>query len=202
MEVFVKNKKLALDYFKNNYGILKTSEILSAGIYNRTLYKLRDEGIIEQVAYGRYKLASSEVAENISYAEIGSQTKGVFCLTSALSFHKIGTEFPIKHYIALAQNSYKPKIKEYSIEYVYVKNKFLNLGIEEHIISGINIKVYSASRTVVDCFKNRNKIGIDIAIEALQESLNENKASIKEIFEIAIKLRMKNIIMPYMEGLI
>ncbi len=197
-----KNIELALDYFRNNTGIHKAKELLKMGIHNRTLYSLLESNEVIRVGYGRYKLATTDIIENISYAEIGSRTKGVFCLISALSFHQIGTEFPLKHYINLPQGSYKSTIHNYSVNYTLQKKELFNIGIEEHIISGTKIKVYSVARTVVDCFKYRNKIGLDIAIEALRESLNDKKTTMKEILKIATILRMKNIIMPYLEVLI
>ena len=118
----------------------------------------------------------------------------------AFDFFQIGTQVPIKHWVALPRGAYKPKIHEYSMQYCLLKSKAFDLGVEKHSIYGTEIRVFNPSKTVVDCFKYRNKIGLDVAIEALKESLRSKKATISEILRYADICRMRNVIMPYIEG--
>ena len=197
------NEKIAFDYFQRNPGIHRTGAILDAGIYNRTLYRLRDRGDILQVDYGRYRLATEEPIENIAFAEIAQRVpKGIFCLISALDFFQIGTQIPVKHWIALPRGAYKPKIRNYSIQFSFLTSTTFNAGIEKHNINGTEIRVYNPSKTVADCFKYRNKVGLDVAIEALKESLRSKKATIAEILRYADVCRVRNVIMPYIEGVL
>lgn len=197
------NEEKAINYFRNNPGTHRTGEILDAGIYNRTLYRLRDRGDIIKVDYGRYRLATEEPIENITFAEIAQRVpKGVFFLISALDFFQIGTQIPVKHWLALPRGACKPKIRNYSIQFSFLTSKTFNAGIEKHNIHGTEILVYNPSKTVADCFKYRNKIGLDVAIEALKESLRSKKATIPEILRYADVCRVKNVIMPYIEGVL
>jgi len=197
------NEQKALYYFSKNPGIHRVSEILKAGIHHRTLYRLCDKGDVVKIGYGRYRFAMEEPVENSSFAEIAERVpKGVFCLISALDFFHIGTQMPIKHWLTLPKGAYKPKVHNYSIQYCLCSQKIFNIGIERHNIDGIDVKVYNPSKTVVDCFKYRNKIGIDVAIEALKESLRSKKSTIPEILRYAEVCRIRNVIMPYLEGIL
>lgn len=196
----MKNRKKALDYFKKHPGIHKTGEILAAGIYRRSLYGLRDSGDIIQVGYGLYRLAGEEPDSKSVYAELSIRIpKGIFCLISALDFHEIGTQVPYDHWVALPAGAHRPKIREYSVNFCFFKDNLYDLGLEKHNLGGNEIKVYCPAKTVVDCFKYRNKIGLEVAIEALRESLRAKKATIPEIIKFAEICRMKNVMMPYLE---
>ncbi len=198
----MQNEKIALGFFRKSPGIHRTGEILAAGIYNRTLYRLRNKGTLAKVGYGLYRLADEEPVQHSVYAELSSRIpKGVFCLISALDFHQIGTQEPYKHWVALPRGAYSPKIREYDVQYCFYREKAFGTGIEKKIIEGVGVSVYNPAKTVVDCFKHRNKIGLEVAIEALREAVRAKKATIPEIIRYAELFRMKNVMMPYLEGL-
>ena len=198
----MRNEKKALTFFKNNPGIHGTGEILASGIYNRTLYRLRDKGMLLKVGYGLYRLADEEPVQHSAYAELSHRIpKGVFCLISALDFHHIGTQVAYRHWIALPRGSHRPNIREYDVQYCFYGGKAFTTGIEKHNVGGVEIRVYNPAKAVVDCFKHRNKIGLEVAIEALREAVRAKKTTIPEIIRYAGLFRMKNVMMPYLEGL-
>jgi predicted transcriptional regulator of viral defense system len=196
------NRTEAIQYLSTHTGVLRTKEILKAGIQPRTLYKLRDDGIVDHLSYGVYKYHDDSTSSHSIYIELCQRIpKAVFCLISALHFHEIGTQLPYDQWIALPQKVKKPRVREYNIQYIYPQQNIYELGLEEHQTEGTSVKVYSPTKTVVDCFKYRNKIGLDVALEALKESLRLKKTTRKELIYCATKCRMKNIMMPYLESI-
>ena len=196
------NQKQALSFLRSNNGVHRTRDILDAGIAPKTLYKLRDLGHIYPLARGLYRINEESTDPHSTYVEIAQKIpKAVFCLISALHFHEIGTQLPYDHWVSLPQGVKEPKVDEYDIQYIHPNKELYQLDIEEHNISGAIIKVYSPTKTVVDCFKHRNKIGIDVAMEALREAIQLKKTSRRQLIELATKCRMRNVMMPYIESL-
>lgn len=192
----------ALEFLRSNNGVHRTRDILNAGIAPKTLYRLRDRGQIYSLSRGLYRINEEGMDAHSTYVELAHKIpKGVFCLISALHFHEIGTQLPYDHWISLPQGVKEAKLDEYDIQYIHPNKELYQLGIEEHNISGATIKVYSPTKTVVDCFKHRNKVGIDVALEALKEAIQLKKTSRKELIELATKCRMRNVMMPYIESL-
>lgn len=196
------NKTKALEFFRQKPGIHSTGEILAAGIYNRTLYRLLDKGMLVKVGYGRYRMANEEPSPHGVYAELASRIpKGVFCLISALDFHRIGTQIPYSHWVALPRGAHKPQIREYDVHFCFYSGKTFAEGMTTQVRDGVEVRVYDPARTVVDCFRHRNRIGLEVAIEALREAVRAKKATIAEILRYAGIFRMKNVMMPYLETL-
>ncbi|MDD7984607.1 hypothetical protein PQO01_06555 [Lentisphaera marina] len=192
----------AIKFLKTQHGIHFTKDILKAGISKRMMYQFRDEGVINQLSRGMYQY--SEVIEDqyTSYIELTKRNpKAVFCLISSLDFHGIGTQIPYSQWVSLPRGIKRNNNCDYNIKVIHPTKEIYNLGIENHMVNNIGIKVYSLSKTVVDCFKHRNKIGLDVALEALKESIRLKKTTRKEIAEYAIKCKMMNIMMPYMESI-
>jgi predicted transcriptional regulator of viral defense system len=147
-------------------------------------------------------LPDAAITERHSYVEVGRRVPGgVFCLLSALSFHEITTQSSASVWIALPQGARRPAISSPSLRVVRLSGASLTEGIENHKVEGVPIRVYSAAKTVADCFKFRNKIGLDVAIEALKDSLRQKKATVNEIYHYAKVCRVSNVIRPYMEAL-
>ena len=191
----------ALNLFKDQGGILRTSEVLSAGIHPRTLYKLRDEGYIIKVDRGVYKLNDHASLSNPDIAIVAARVPNAkICLLSALDFHEMTKEIPHKIHIAIARTQRDPKIDYPPVEVYRFTAESLTEGIEKHEIDGQTIQVYNPAKTIADCFKFRNKIGIEIALEALQRGLEEKNVEVKEILKYAKICRVENIIKPYMEA--
>jgi predicted transcriptional regulator of viral defense system len=128
--------------------------------------------------------------------------EAILCLLSALAFHELTTQSPASVWIALGKGARKPAILSPSLRLARLtETSLFSEGVEEHTVEGVPVRVYSAAKTVADCFKFRNKIGLDIAIEALKECLRQRKATINDIYRYAKICRVSNVIRPYMEAL-
>jgi predicted transcriptional regulator of viral defense system len=137
-----------------------------------------------------------------SYAEVAKRVAdATVCLLSALAFHEITTQSPASVWIALPKGARTPALDSPSLRIVRLSGLSLTKGIENHQVDGVPVRVYSAAKTVADCFKFRNKIGLDIAIEALKDCLCQKKASVNEVYRYAKICRVGNVIRPYMEAL-
>jgi predicted transcriptional regulator of viral defense system len=153
-------------------------------------------------ARGIYTLPDAAVTERHSYAEVSKRVpEAILCLLSALAFHGFTTQSPASVWIALGKGARKPAILSPSLRVVRLTEPSLCEGVEEHTVEGVPVRVYSAAKTVADCFKFRNKIGLDVAIEALKDSLSQKKATINYIYRYAKICRVSNVIRPYMEAL-
>jgi len=191
----------AVKTFQKKGRPLRSSEAIDFGIHPRTLYAMRDSGILRQLTRGVYALSDTPI-NNPDIVTIAVRVpKGVVCLISALSFHNITTQIPHAVHIAIPRDSKchidYPPVKVYS----YAKESYRE-GIEKHDISGVQVKVYSAEKTVADCFKFRNKIGIDVAVEALRFCKTRKKSTPRQFLRYARICRVENIMMPYLEALI
>ncbi len=159
---------------------------------------------LERVARGRYRLPDPdyELTEHHGFvlASVAAPS-GVICLLSALQFHIIGTQLPRQVWIALDRKARKPVIDYPPLRVVRFSGKALTEGIEEHVLEGQTIRVYSVAKTLADCFKYRNKIGLDVAVEALHDVLDRQLATRDEILQAAEVCRVKKVITPYIEAM-
>lgn len=200
--MYVSNKKIAEaeTIFNEHGGILRTSEAQEAGIHNRTLYHMLDEGHIEKVERGVYRLAEMDSLSKPGLVIVATKIpKATICLISALDFHDLTTVLPHQIHIAIPNTSRNPKLDHPPLRIYRFSGESLTEGIEYHEVDGIEVKVYSPAKTIADCFKFRNKIGLDIAIEALKDGIRENKASFNEIYKFAKICRVQKVIRPYAE---
>ena len=191
----------ALSTFKQAGGSLRTSEALKAGIQPRTLYGLRDSGQIEQIERGLFRLADLPPLIDPNWFVIANKIpKGVFCLISALDFHKLTTHVPHHVYLALPNHSHRSRLTYPPIDYIWLSGDAYAKGIETHTIDGVSVHVYNKAKTVADCFKFRNKIGKDVALDALKQYLEEDH-DVDELLTYAIVNRVQNVMYPYIEAL-
>jgi predicted transcriptional regulator of viral defense system len=189
-------------HYIGHHGIVRPRDIEAMGLPREYLLRLHRQGKIVRSGRGLYSLPDGAITEHHSYAEVASRVPGgVFCLLSALAFHEITTQSPTSLWIALPQGARRPAIRTPSVRVVRLSGASLTEGIENHKVEGVPIRVYSAAKTVADSFKFRNKIGLDVAIEALKDSLQQKKATVNEIHRYAKVCRVSNIIRPYMEAL-
>jgi len=199
MENIAKTK--ALRALRSNGRTLRTSDILALGIHPRTLYELRDSGEITQITRGVYRLSDDPPAENIELIAAAMRVPdGVICLISALSFHRITNEVPHEVYLAIPKGRQKPKLDYPPLRVFRFEPEAYSSGIEQHAIDGTKIKIFSMEKTVADCFKFRNRIGLDVALEALRLCIR-NKGSRKKILEFARVCRVERVIRPYLEAI-
>jgi len=189
-------------HYVGQHGIVRPRDIEAIGLPREYLLRLHRQGKIVRSGRGLYSLPDATITERHSYAEAARRVPGsIFCLLSALAFHEITTQSPASVWIALPQGARRPTISSLSLRVVRLSGASLTEGIEKHKVEGVPIRVYSVAKTVADCFKFRNKIGLDVAIEALKDSLGQKKATINEIYRYARICRVSNVIRPYMEAL-
>lgn len=186
-----------------NSGFVSTGEVRSEGIHHEYLRQLCAEGKLVRVGRGLYSLPDPEVTVHHGLARAGKTIpKGVICLLSALRFHEIGTEAPHEVWIAIDRRAARPRVKRPRIRIVRFSGKALTEGINEHRVEGVPVKIYNPAKTVADCFKYRNKIGLDVGLEALRDVIGERKCSTDELWWYAKICRVTKIIRPYMEAII
>lgn len=185
-------------------GMLKTQEILElTGISKEYLRKLAAKGLIERVARGFYRLANCEFSPKESIAEVSKQVpNGVICLLSALRFHGFTTQNPFEVWIAIDRRSWKPQIHGTTkIRYMRFSGKAFHSGVQVKTVDHVKVRVYCPEKTVADCFKYRNKIGLDVALEALREGWKEKHINMDQLWEYARICRISNVIRPYLESM-
>jgi len=191
----------AIQYVRQN-GIVRPRDIEAIGVPREYLLRLHRQGRLNRTARGIYSLPDAPVTERHSYAEVAKRVpEAVLCLLSALAFHEITTQNPASVWIALGKGARTPAIASPSLRVVRLTEPSLSEGIEIHSVEGVTVRVYSTAKTVADCFKFRNKIGLDVAIEALKDCLHQKKATVNEIYRYAKICRVSNVIRPYMEAL-
>jgi predicted transcriptional regulator of viral defense system len=186
-----------INFYHQSPGVHSFKELIAAGGYSALLKKLISENILEEVSKGFYRLTEQEESEHAELETIAAIVpQGVFCLFSALEFHGIGTQKSFDYHLAIPCGKRAPQRPEFSIHTYIFCPKSYGSGIEQHG----SIKVYSIAKTVADCFKFRNQIGLDVALEALKDVLKNRRATVAEIMDQAKVCRMKNVMMPYLES--
>ena len=183
-------------------GILRARDIKALGISTAYLSTLHRKGIVERIGRGLYSLPDAEFSGSHSLAEAAKQVpKGVICLLSALSFHGFTTQLPHEVWMAIDSKARKPRMIGTPLKIVRFSGKSLNSGIQKPRVYDVEVKVYSPAKTVADCFKYRNKIGLDVALEALREGWREKRFAMDELWKFAGICRVSNVMRPYLESL-
>lgn len=178
------------------------AEIRAAGIPSQVLVELQRQGIVERISRGVYLSATAESTENLSLQIASLKVpNAVICLLSALRFHNFTTQLPHEIYLAIRSHSWIPHIDSPEVRIFALTEAPFQYGIEEHDVDGVKLKVYSAAKTVADCFKFRNKIGLDVALEALREGHRQKLFSVSELMNAAKICRVTKIITPYLESM-
>lgn len=178
-------------------------EAAREGIHSQVLTRLVREGAIERIARGQYRLPEQPVTEHHSLAVVARAVpRGVVCLISALSFHEIGTQLPPHVWLAVDRQSRRPSMRYPALRIVKLSGKAFTEGIEMHTIEGQPVRIYSVAKTLADLFKYRNKIGLDVALEALREAWKERRFTMDEIDRYARICRVQRVMKPYLESLV
>jgi predicted transcriptional regulator of viral defense system len=184
-----------------NGGIIKTAEAIRAGIHPRTLYQMRNEGKTEQLSRGVYRLTDIGMTTNPDLIVVATRVpNSVICLISALSFHEMTTEIPHMIYVAIPRNAKPPIIDFTPIQCHRFSEQSFNAGIETHRIDGVDVKIYDPEKTLVDCFKFRNKIGMDVFLDALKIYKSSRKFNHAKIMKYAKTCRVYKLVKPYIEA--
>lgn len=188
--------------YVTKHGIVRSRDIEAIGIPREYLLRLYRQRKLERAGRGMYSLPNASVTERHSYAEVSKRVpNAVLCLLTALAFHGITTQNPSDVWIALPKGARTPSVTSPIVRIVRLSGPSLTEGIEEHRVEGVPVRVYSVAKTVADCFKFRNKVGLDVAMEALRDATRQKKASVNAIYHYATICRVSNVIRPYLESL-
>lgn len=184
-------------------GIIRPRDVEAAGIPREYLRRLFQRGELVRVGRGLYALPETVNTESITLAEVAKRVpNAVICLLSALQFHDLTTQVPHRVWIAIENRNWEPRFDYPPLELVRFSGRAFSFGIEEYEISRVQVKIYSPAKTVADCFKFRNKIGLDVALEALRETWRSRKATMEELWEAAKVCRVANVMRPYLEAIV
>ena len=181
---------------------LTAREVSEAGIHSHQLTRLVADGTLERIARGHYRLADADVTEHHGLAlAAAAAPSAVICLLSALSFHGIGTQLPAEVWLAVERGSRTPSLPYPRLRVVRFSGAAFHEGIERHLVEGVEILVYSAAKTVADCFKYRNKIGVDVAVEALHDFSRSHRGGATELARFAQICRVSRVMQPYLDAI-
>lgn len=192
----------AIRTFKRHGGTMRTSEAIDKGVHPRTLYAMREAGHLEQISRGVYRLTDAEPVSDPDLLTVAARIpKGVICLISALALHELTTQIPHEVDIALPPGSWTSTLSHPPIRIFRFGGRSMTEGIETRNAGGVELRVFGPEKTIADCFKFRNKIGLDVAMEALQEAWRAKRVSMDELWRYATLCRVANVMRPYMESL-
>jgi predicted transcriptional regulator of viral defense system len=184
-------------------GTLTTKEVARAGIHSQQLSRLVREGRLERVARGLYRIPDQPVSEHHGLVLAARAVpRGVICLLSALAFHGVGTQLPFQVWMAIDRRARSPAVDYPPLRLMRFSSASLSAGVETHRIEGQAVKVYSIPKTLADLFKYRNKVGIEVALEALREAWRERRFTMDEIDRYAKICRVDRVMRPYLEALV
>ncbi len=183
-------------------GVLRPRDLERLGIPREHLVRLMRRGQVERVGRGLYRLAGARAGEHQSLAEACKLVPhGIICLLSALRFHGLTTQSPSEIWMAIGPKAWKPGGGSHPLRIVRLSGPALTGGVEEHRIEGVTVRVFSAAKTVADCFKFRNKIGLDVALEALRDYRRAHRGGMDELWRFARICRVTRVMRPYLEAL-
>jgi len=189
--------------FRRHKGVLRTMNAIRLGIQPRTLYAMREAKLLEPLGRGLYRLAELPPLGNPDLVSVALKVpEGVICLLSALSFHEITTQIPRRVHLALPPGA-KPARMDYPpMKIVWFSRDAYSEGIETHLLDGVSVRIYAPEKTVADCFKYRNKIGQDVALEALKLCRERKKSTVEKLMRFARICRVDKVMKPYLEAIL
>ncbi|MDR3557812.1 MAG: type IV toxin-antitoxin system AbiEi family antitoxin domain-containing protein [Syntrophobacteraceae bacterium] len=189
------------DIFRSCGGILRMSEAIERGITRYMLYSLRDKGLIEQLSRGAYRLVELPPISNPDLVTVGLRfPNAVICLVSALAYHEITTQVPHAVSVAVPRKSRLPSLDYPPLLVHRFSDQAYRTGIEKHQIDGISVKIYGPEKTLADCFKFRNKIGMDVVLEALKLYKARKKFNLEALLNHSKTCRVEKVMRPYLEA--
>lgn len=196
-------REKAITAIRSRGGIIRTQEALHRGIHRRVLYGLRDEGALLSLSRGVYRLADmDDVPTEIDLAEVSKAAPhGVICLISALSFHGLTTQIPHEIWLAVERKARRPKVTYPPVRVVFFTGACFREGMEVHRIMEQEVHIYNAAKTVIDCFRWRNAVGLDVALEAARSYLKQRGASPAKLMEYAKLCKVEKLVTPYLEAM-
>lgn len=195
--------KRAVNIFRKHDGMMRTSEALRAGVHPSTLYTMRDNETLIQVSRGLYRLSDLGSLDYPDLSTVSARIPGaVICLISALAFHELTTQIPHKIHVALPRGAEEPRLKFPPLKTYRFTGKSFSEGVEKHKLDNVIVKVYDPEKTLADCFKFRNRLGLDTVIEALRFYRERKRVKVNNLMYYAEICRVKKIIRPYLEAIL
>lgn len=195
--------EMARRIFRKHGGILRAGQAIHSGIHPRVLYAMRDAGVIERLGRGLYRLAELPPFGDADLVTVSLRVpRGVVCLISALAYHELTSHVPHEIYLALERGRERPRIEYPPVRVFWFSPRMFREGVESHEIDGVWIRVYSPEKTLADCFKYRNKIGLDVALEALRRYQEGRNVNWDKVLNFARLCRVENVMRPYLEVLV
>jgi len=182
-------------------GIVRAADLEARGIPRGHLYRLVRKGLVERQARGIYVARKHAITAEHTLAQVAKRIPaGVFCLLTALRFHELTTQAPAEVWIALPEKARKPRLEYPRLRVARFSGPALSEGIETHRLEGVEVRVYSAAKSVADCFKYRNKVGVDVAIEALRGFTQRHRGGATELARYARICRVSRVMQPYLDA--
>lgn len=182
-------------------GMIRVRDAEDRGIHREVLRRLTEQGRLVRVARGTYAPASSDPSTHHDLAVAATRVpQGVVCLLSALAYHEIGTQLPHEVWMTIDRRARKPHVDQPPMRFILASGAALELGIETVEIDGVSVRIYNPAKCVVDCFRYRRHVGLEVAVEALRETLRLRRATASEIDEYARKCRVGSVVRPYLEA--
>lgn len=182
-------------------GWLRASDLSAIEVPRVTLTRLSAAGLLEKVGHGLYRPAGAQISEFESLATVSARVpQAVFCLLTALQFHELTTQLPRQIWIGMPRGSHTPRMEYPPLKMVQYTGEAYSAGVEEVERDGVRLRVYGVAKTVADCFKHRNKIGLDVALEALKDARAQGRASADDLWRYAKICRVSNVMLPYLES--
>lgn len=192
----------AVKVFRKQGGTLRTRDLIGLGVHTDALYALRDSGQVIELGRGLYRLADVGEAEHPDLAVVAARApNAAVCLISALSYHEITTQIPSSVHLAVPRGSYYRVKLPMQVTMYRFDPKTFSAGLETEEVGGMPLKIYTPARTVVDCFKFRNKIGLDVALEALRLARQRKRVQNRELLRYARLLRVEKPMSPYLQAI-
>lgn len=183
-------------------GLIRPRDLAPCGIPRIYLSRAVRRGQLERVGRGLYGLPDRDISAHGTLAEVARRVpKGVVCLLTALRFHDLTTQSPFQVWLAIDNKAGAPRLDYPPLRVVRFSGAALTEGVEEHVVDGVTVRVTSVAKTVTDCFKYRNKIGLDVAMEALRDAWHGKRMSSDDIWRCAKVCRVANVMRPYLESL-
>jgi predicted transcriptional regulator of viral defense system len=183
--------------------VLRIKDLTERGIHPEHARRLCAKGLLLRFGRGIYMPVDTDFSENVSLAQVFKWVpRGVVCLLSALRFHEIGTQLPFEVWLALERGCARPRLGSPRLRVVWFSGAAFREGVETHLIDGVQVRIYNPAKTIADCFKFRNKVGLDVALEALRECLRDRKATVTELTRYAKTCRVWNVMRPYVEAMV
>jgi len=189
--------------FTNHSGILRASTAIELGVPKHVLYEMVKTGELIREAQGIYRLTETPMPGNPDLVNLSLRVpRAVFCLISALYFHELTTQIPHFIYFALPRDVKTPKIQRPPIRVFHFSGEAYQAGIVEHDLDGVKVRIYNREKTIADCFKFREKIGMDVALEAVKDYLRQPKVNVSLLMKYARINRVEKVMRPYLEALL